>query len=157
MAAEPVTASVFVEAPPERVYEYFTQPAAIVRWMGQYAHLEPQPNGRFQLDVHGTPVRGHYLELEPPHRLLISWGFAGSAQLPPGASTIEIRLIGQHSGTRVELEHRDLPDEQAQAHARGWTRYLAQLKSVAPSGAVWPPAGHGNRRLATGHHRPSPT
>jgi uncharacterized protein YndB with AHSA1/START domain len=29
--AEPVIASVFVEAPPERVYEYFTRPEAIVR------------------------------------------------------------------------------------------------------------------------------
>lgn len=71
MADEPIAASVFVAAPPERVYEYFTQPAAIVRWMGEYALLEPRPNGRFNLDVHDTAVRGHFLELEPPHRLLI--------------------------------------------------------------------------------------
>ena len=133
MADEPIAASVFVAAPPERVYEYFTQPAAIVRWMGEYALLEPRPNGRFNLDVHGTAVRGHFLELEPPHRLLISWGFAGSEHLPPGASTVEVRLIAENNGTRVELEHHDLPDEQAQPHARGWTRYLARLSSAAVS------------------------
>jgi uncharacterized protein YndB with AHSA1/START domain len=130
MAAEPVAASVFVEAPPERVYEYFTQPAAIVRWMGDYALLEPQPRGRFNLDLHGTAIRGHFLELEPPHRLLISWGFAGSEHLPPGASTVEVRLIGENNGTRVELEHRDLPDREAQPHGRGWSRYLARLSSA---------------------------
>jgi uncharacterized protein YndB with AHSA1/START domain len=138
MAAEPVAASVFVEAPPERVYEYFTQPAAIVRWMGEYALLEPRPQGRFNLDLHGTAIRGHFLELEPPHRLLISWGFAGSEHLPPGASTVEVRLIGDNNGTRVELEHRDLPDEEAQPHARGWRRYLARLSAAAAIGSVGP-------------------
>ncbi len=74
MAAEPVVASVFIEAAPERVFEYFTRSESVVRWMGDYALLEPTPNGRFHLDVGGAPVRGRYLELEPPHRLIISWG-----------------------------------------------------------------------------------
>ena len=41
MAAEPVTASVFVEAPPARVYEYFTRPEAIVRWIASAACWNP--------------------------------------------------------------------------------------------------------------------
>jgi uncharacterized protein YndB with AHSA1/START domain len=136
VAAEPVAASVFIAAPPERVYEYFTQPAAMVRWMGEYALLEPRPEGRFNLDLHGTAIRGHFLELEPPHRLLISWGFAGSQQLPPGSSTVEVRLIGENNGTRVELEHRDLPDQEAQPHGIGWARYLARLSSAAANDNV---------------------
>jgi uncharacterized protein YndB with AHSA1/START domain len=98
MPTDRVAASVFVQAPPERVYEYFTRPEAIVRWMGEYALLEPQPDGRFTLDVRGAPVRGRYLELEPPHRLLISWGYAGSERLAPGASTVEVRLIAEPGG-----------------------------------------------------------
>ncbi|MEA2211787.1 MAG: hypothetical protein QOF83_1735 [Solirubrobacteraceae bacterium] len=138
MAAEAIAASVFVNAPPERVYEYFTRPEAIVRWMGDYALLEAQPGGRFTLDIKGTPVRGRYLELEPPHRLLISWGYAGSERLPPEASTVEVRLSAQPGGTRVELEHRDLPDEQTAAHASGWTHYLARLQSAAANGDADP-------------------
>ena len=138
MAAEPVAASVFVAAPPEQVYEYFTHPAAIVRWMGDYALLEPKPNGRFTVDIRGTPVRGHYLELEPPHRLLISWGYAGSERLPPGASTVEVRLIAERDGTRVELEHRDLPVDERRSHLSGWTHYLARLTLAALNGD----AGH---------------
>ncbi len=80
MAAEPLTASVFIKAPPERVYEYFTRPEAIVRWMGEYAVLEPTPGGQFTVDVRGAPVRGRYLELEPPNRLVVSWGYADQAQ-----------------------------------------------------------------------------
>jgi uncharacterized protein YndB with AHSA1/START domain len=131
MAAEPVRASVFVEASPERVYQYFTEPTSIVRWLGEYALLEPRPTGRFHLDVRGTAVRGQFLELEPPRRLLISWGFAGSEHFPPGASTVEVRLIDEGNGTRVELEHRGLPDSQVPTHASGWRRYLARLTSVA--------------------------
>jgi uncharacterized protein YndB with AHSA1/START domain len=87
MAADPVTASVHIDAPPERVYAYFTRPEAIVSWMGEYALLEAEPGGRFALDIKGAPVRGRFLELDPPRRLLISWGYAGSDHLPPGAVT----------------------------------------------------------------------
>jgi uncharacterized protein YndB with AHSA1/START domain len=134
VTAEPISASVHIDAPPERVFEYFTQPEAIVRWMGEYALLEPEPDGRFSIDVQGAPIRGRFLELNPPHRLLISWGYAGSDRLPPGASTVEIRLIAQSGGTRVELEHRDLPPEEVSGHARGWKHYLARL-TIAGTGS----------------------
>ena len=48
MAAEPLTASVHIEATPERVFEYFTSPEAMVRWMGDYALLEPAPGRRLR-------------------------------------------------------------------------------------------------------------
>jgi uncharacterized protein YndB with AHSA1/START domain len=131
MAAEPVTASVHIDAPPERVYEYFTRPEAIVSWMGDHAVLEARPGGRFHLDILGAPVRGTYLRLDPPHRLLISWGYAGSDRLPPGASTVEVRLTADRGGTRVELEHRDLPLPERPGHVSGWTHYLARLEAEA--------------------------
>ena len=84
MPAEAVTACVHIDAPPERVYEYFTRPEAIVSWLGEHVLLEAEPGGRFALDIKGTPVRGRFLELDPPRRLLISWGYAGSDHLPPG-------------------------------------------------------------------------
>jgi uncharacterized protein YndB with AHSA1/START domain len=141
MATEPVAASVFVEASPERVFEYFTRPEALVRWMGDFALLEPKPNGRFTLDVGGAPVRGHYLELDPPHRLLISWGYAGSERLPPGASTVEVRLIADGVGTRVELQHRDLPTEETRGHVSGWAHYLGRLQTAAAGGNPGPDPG----------------
>ena len=58
MTAEPLTASVHVEAPPEVVFEYFTSPEAIVRWMGDYALLDPAPGGAFEVDINGVAVIG---------------------------------------------------------------------------------------------------
>jgi uncharacterized protein YndB with AHSA1/START domain len=141
MAAEPVTASVFVEAAPERVYEYFTRPELIVRWMGDYALLEPERGGRFVLDIRGTPVRGRYLELEPPHRLLISWGYASTDPFPSGASTLEVQLIAESDGTRVVLEHRDLSEQQKKSHLVGWTHYLARLQRAGADRDAGPDPG----------------
>jgi uncharacterized protein YndB with AHSA1/START domain len=130
-ATAAVTASVHIDAPPQRVYEYFTRPEAIVTWMGDYALLEAEPGGQFHLNIKGTPVRGRFLHLDPPHRLLISWGYAGSHDLPPGTSTVEITFTADGGGTRVDLEHRDLPAAERPKHASGWAHYLARLQAAA--------------------------
>jgi uncharacterized protein YndB with AHSA1/START domain len=139
--ADPVYASIRIDAPPERVYEHFVDPEAMVRWMGDYALLEAEPNGRFEVNVHGAPVRGRYLDLDPPHRLLISWGYAGSDALPPGASTVEVRLLADGGGTRVELEHRDLPASEVSGHVRGWDHYLDRLLISSAGGDPGPDPG----------------
>jgi uncharacterized protein YndB with AHSA1/START domain len=134
MATDPLTASVHIEAAPERVFAYFTSPAAMVRWMGDYALLDAAPGGAFEVDVNGVPVRGRYLEVEPPHRLLISWGHAGSERLPPGASTVEVRLTPAGDGTDVEIVHRGLPADQATGFGRGWPHFLGRLAIAAADG-----------------------
>jgi len=138
MTAEPLTASVHIEAAPERVFEYFTSPQAMVRWMGDYALLDPAPGGAFDVDINGVPVRGRYLEVEPPHRLLISWGHAGSERLPPGASTVEVRLSPAAGGTHVEIVHRGLPADQAAGFARGWPHFIGRLAIAAAGGDPGP-------------------
>jgi uncharacterized protein YndB with AHSA1/START domain len=133
MTAEPVRASIRIDAAPERVWEFFTQPEAMIRWMGEYAALAPRPGGEFTVNIKGTPVRGHYLELDPPHRLVVSWGYAGSEELPPDASTVEVRLVRDGTGTRVHLEHRDLPAQEEPGYAKGWTHYLSRLAAASLS------------------------
>jgi len=134
VAADPVVTSIHIAAPPERVFNHFVEPEAIVSWMGQYALLEPTPGGRFELDINGVPVRGAYLELEPPTRLVLSWGHAGSERLPPGSSTVEIRFTPEAGGTRLEVVHRDLPEPEAAQHSLGWDHFLARLAVRASGG-----------------------
>ena len=95
--------------------------------MGEYAVLEPCPSGRFEVDITGRAVRGQFLELDPPHRHLLSWGYAGRAEVPPGSSTVEVRFLARDGGTLVELEHRDLPPARQHEHGVGWKHYLARL------------------------------
>ncbi len=68
MPAEPITVTVHIEEPPKRVFEYFTRPEALLRWMGEPAVLDPAAGGEFTVDIRGIPVRGRYLAVEPPPR-----------------------------------------------------------------------------------------
>jgi uncharacterized protein YndB with AHSA1/START domain len=138
MTAEPFTHSVHIAAAPERVFDYFTRPEAIVTWMGDYARLDPRPGGVFHVDINGVPVRGRYLEVDRPRRLVISWGHAGSDVLPPESSTLEVTLTARQGGTIVTVVHRGLPDFEAVQHAIGWPHFLARLAIVAAGGDPGP-------------------
>lgn len=123
--------SIEIEAPPDVVFAYLVTAERMVSWMGQYADLQPVPGGGFAVDINGAAVRGEYLEVDPPHRVVVSWGMAGSDDLPPGSSRVEFTLTATASGTILNLVHTGLPDSRARGHATGWAHYLARLRSAA--------------------------
>jgi uncharacterized protein YndB with AHSA1/START domain len=138
---DPIRASIHIEAEPERVFPFFTDPERMVRWMGDYAVLDARPGGEFTVDIHGVPVRGRYVELDPPKRLVVTWGHAGSDVLPPGASTVEVLFEAVGGGTEVVVVHSGLPDEGVPGHARGWDRFLGRLAVAASGGDPGPDPG----------------
>ena len=130
--------SVEIAVPPEVVFEYLTTAAGLTAWLGEYAELEPSPGGRFAVDIAGHPIRGQYLAVDRPHRVVVSWGVAGSEQLPAGASTVEFRLVPLAAGTRIELTHADLPETELRGHADGWTHFLPRLATAGAGGVPGP-------------------
>jgi uncharacterized protein YndB with AHSA1/START domain len=106
--------------------------------MGDYAVLDPVPGGQFTLDISGVPVRGRYLEVDRPRRLLVSWGHAGSDRLPPGASTVEVTLTPSDGGTTVTIAYAGLPVPEANQHRLGWDHFLARLILAAGGGDPGP-------------------
>jgi len=132
--------SIDIAAPPRVVFTFLTTEEGMTAWMGQFAELDPRQGGRFAVDISGYPVRGQYLHVEPFSRVVVSWGFAGSDDLPPGASTVEFRLIEIEGGTRVELTHSDLPDSEVPGHAEGWRHFVPRLHEAAEGGH---PGAHG--------------
>lgn len=130
--------SIEIAAPPETVFEYLTTEAGMTAWMGEHADLDPQPTGRFAVDIAGYPIRGRYLHVERPTRVVVSWGVAGNDDLPAGASTVEFRLTATESGTRVDLAHSGLPETELAGHADGWEHFLPRLAIAAPGGDVGP-------------------
>lgn len=131
MAADPYRDSIHIDAEPELVFEYFTKPDALVRWMGDRAIVDPQPGGEFTLYFDDKCVEGRYVEVDPPRRLVIAWGRRGSATFPPSVSRLEVTLVPEAGGTRVEIAHYGLPESEAQRHALGWAHYLGRLRAVA--------------------------
>jgi uncharacterized protein YndB with AHSA1/START domain len=141
--------SIHIEAPPEIVFAYLTRPERMVAWMGERATLEPVRGGRFEVDIRGNPFRGQYLEVEPPHRLVVSWGLAGSDDFPPGSSRVEFVLSPTSGGTNLKLVHSDLPETRATTHGLGWTHYLGRLQQAASGAELGPDAGFVNQRRST--------
>lgn len=122
--------SIEIAASPRTVFDYLTTNEGMTAWMGQYADLDPTPGGQFVVDIAGHPVRGRYLTVDPPRRVVVSWGFPGNDELPAGASTVEFVLTPTPTGTRVDLRHFNLPDTAVRGHADGWANFLPRLRLV---------------------------
>jgi uncharacterized protein YndB with AHSA1/START domain len=124
---EVLTATVRISAPPADVFPYFVDPALMIQWIGEWADLRPEPGGTFALDFSQTAVRGEYVEIDPPRRVVFTWGVAGKDSLPPGSTTVEVVLTADGPDTLVELFHHNLPAEEVDSHVEGWTAMLDRL------------------------------
>jgi uncharacterized protein YndB with AHSA1/START domain len=131
-----IVATEHIKAPPEVVFPYFTSPALIVTWIGEKAELDPQPGGVFALDMGEVAAHGTYITVEPPCRVVFSWGIPGSDTLPPGGSTVEVELTPDGDDTIVILTHRRLPPAHTASHRAGWQHRLGQLRAAATGAAT---------------------
>ena len=123
-----------IEAPPETVFAYLTDSRRFVKWMGVGAQLDPRPGGRYRIDVDGEHIAsGEYREVDPPRRIMMSWGWEGHPTVPPGSTTVEITLTPEQGATVLRLRHLGLPDEGERGqHSDGWKLYLGKLATLGP-------------------------
>ena len=137
-----------VAASPAEVFRYWTDPERYVRWMGAVATLDGRPGGRYEVAMSdGFHAAGRYESVDPPHRVVFTWGFAddeaarhtkhqpgegaGSA-MPAGSTRVTVTLAAAGEGTRLTLRHDNLPSaELAAAHQVAWETYLPRLAAVA--------------------------
>ncbi|MFY9580225.1 MAG: SRPBCC family protein [Gaiellaceae bacterium] len=135
-----VVREIAIAASPETVWQFLVDPERATLWMGQVATFDPRPGGVYRVDViPGHTASGEFVELDPPHRLVQTWGWEpgkeGPSSVPPGSSTIEIELASDGDGTLLRFTHRDLPDSAAaESHAHGWDHYLERLAIAAAGG-----------------------
>jgi uncharacterized protein YndB with AHSA1/START domain len=135
-----VTREVRIAASPETIFEFFTDPAKMVRWKGSSADLDPRAGGRYRVDVNpGAVAVGEYVLIERPNRVVFTWGWEGSPDVPPGSSTVEITLTPDGDQTLVTLTHSRLPDAASgAAHAEGWDHFLPRLVTAVEGGDAGP-------------------
>lgn len=126
-----LTATIRIEATPEEVFPYFVEPDLLVQWIGTWADLKPEPGGIFAVNMGEVAVRGTFVSVEPPDRVVFTWGVPGRDSLPAGSSIVEVRLHADGDETIVELLHHDLPGEERPGHQAGWDSLLSVLVGVA--------------------------
>ena len=133
--------SVHIEAKPDTVFAYFVDPERYIQWMGLDATLEAVPGGTYRVTMRGGSVaaEGVFLEIEPPRRVVFTWGWTNTDTVPPGSTRVVVTLDEENGGTRVVLRHYDLPDEAQRTHHRaGWDLYLDRLRTRASGGDPGP-------------------
>ena len=133
-----VEREIAIAASPETVWELLVDPDQAIRWMGQKATFDLRPGGEYRVEViPGNVASGEFVEIDPPHRLVYTWGWeAGSGStVAPGSTTIEFELTPDGDGTLLRFSHRNLPSaEAAESHGHGWDHYLERLAAVAVGG-----------------------
>jgi len=133
-----VEREIAIAASPETVWEFLTNEDEAVKWMGQSATFDLRPGGMYRVEViPGNTARGEFVEIDPPHRLVYTWGWepGGQSAVASGSSTIEFELTPQGDGTLLRFRHSDLSSEEvAASHGHGWDHYLGRLALLAGGG-----------------------
>jgi len=121
-----------IQARPEAIFAFFTDPVLYRSWMGDRAELDPRAGGTYRIHVPGGRVaEGRFVVVEPPHRIVFTWGWVGSDEVPPGSTTVDISLRQDGDVTIVRLGHSGLPsDVSREQHVLGWRHYLGRLAVV---------------------------
>jgi uncharacterized protein YndB with AHSA1/START domain len=133
---EPIVREVYVAARPETVFAFFVEPEKLQRWLAVEATLDPRPGGVCH-QVHAGDDRpdgrlfhmqGRFVTVDPPRRVVFTWGFTEpDIGVPVGSTIVEVSLAPEGDGTRVQLVHRDLPPSEVASHSGGWTTMLGRL------------------------------
>ena len=136
-----VTLERHIAARPETVFSFFTDREKWLSWMGKDGEFSFEPGGAYRTNVAGEHVaEGRFVEIDPPKRLVFTWGWAGGGMsVPPGSTTVEITLEPDADGTLLRLVHRGLPSaESCAAHREGWQHYVGPARELAAGGDPGP-------------------
>jgi uncharacterized protein YndB with AHSA1/START domain len=120
---------ILIHAPADVVFAHLTDPAALLTWIAESAESDPVPGGGIRWTfADGSVMRGRYVTVEPPSRLVFRYGWDGGLMgVPPESTVVEIDLAARADGTLLTLTHRALPDEAAEQHSGGWEFFLRRL------------------------------
>jgi uncharacterized protein YndB with AHSA1/START domain len=129
-----VTVHRIIKARPATVFSFFADRDRWLSWQGVSAEIDARPGGVFRMNVRGDGLAsGHFVVVEPPHRIVFTWGWEGvDSPVPPGSSTVEITLEPDGDDcTRLTLTHSGLPLPALGMHLDGWNHYLDRLTTRA--------------------------
>lgn len=146
MLSDKVVLVKMIRATPERVFDTCTKAELLALWIGpkpfMAAHVEVdlKVGGRYLLQLRGDDgmytAFGSYVELTPPHRIVMNWAWLETPDLPVGSApslsslvTFDIQAVPD--GSMLTLTHQGLPDDEAaNGYRQGWAETLDKLVAL---------------------------
>jgi uncharacterized protein YndB with AHSA1/START domain len=125
-----------VNAPAEQIFDLWTRPDLMVRWMSPFpgavdckASCDLRPGGAFSLVMSSKEskreVSGTYVEIDRPRKLVFTW----IGPLTNNVNTlVTVELTSRGDETDLVLTHERLPTPAIhEGHTRGWGNILDHL------------------------------
>lgn len=137
----------WLDAPPERVFEAFTDEDQLRKWWGPRDHesvaisFPARVGARYRVELMGPDGAllvhvGTFRTVDPPRRLSYTWRWL-AGPLQRREMLVEIEFEAETGGTRVRVRHSGFVDASSRDAHSGWPDSLARLQYwlSTPSGA----------------------
>jgi uncharacterized protein YndB with AHSA1/START domain len=122
---------VYIEAPRELVFKFFTDSKRWATWWGEGSSIEPKVGGRVLIRYPGgTEATGSVVELIPPERIVFTYGYVTGQPIPPGTSLVTITLGDDRGNTQLQLTHEFAEAGVRDQHEQGWRYQLSLFSNV---------------------------
>ena len=130
----------FINAPRERVYTAWTDPAELQRWFGPEdvrtikIDADVRVGGKYRWDLQKQDGEewsclGEYRELVPGKKIVFTWKWDDDENWAEHNSVVTVELSDRDGGTEVRLVHEKLPSEESRdRHNEGWNSVLDRLE-----------------------------
>ena len=126
-----VDRSVVIRAPRENVYRFLTDTPRWATWWGAGSRIDARPGGALLIRFpDGTEVTGEVVDMNPPERMVFTYGFVKGEPIAPGGSVVTIRLAPHGLGTEVHVTHEFDAVGPRDHHIQGWRYQLALFANV---------------------------
>ena len=134
-----------IRAPRQRVFDAWTKTEELKKWHApgpltvSLAEIDFRTGGKYRIHMRepdGTEhrVSGVYREIDPPKKIVYSWGWDGDH--PVKNSTVTIEFFERGNSTEVVLTHAGIAhDKERASHTQGWTAILDKLEAHFGAGA----------------------
>jgi uncharacterized protein YndB with AHSA1/START domain len=130
----------FINAPRDRVYAAWTDPAQMKQWFGpesvQTGDLvaDARVGGEFRWDLVNSEgeemtIHGEFRELQPGKKVVFTWQWDDDEVWENHISVVTVELSDRDGGTELRLIHEKLPSKESRdRHNEGWNSVLDKLE-----------------------------
>ncbi len=131
-----------IPAPPERVFALWTEPDQLVKWWGPEGYQVPaiamdvRPGGSWRTTMIGTDgvtriVSGVYRAIEPPRRLVMTWGWHDDKGGRGHETEITVTFAPAPGGTKLVLLQKEFATKaERDGHNAGWSSSFDKLARI---------------------------
>jgi uncharacterized protein YndB with AHSA1/START domain len=136
-----------IAAPPERVFELWTEPELLVKWWGPEGYdipahaLDVRPGGHWRTTMRSpegkrVTVSGVYRGIEKPRRLVFTWAWDQDDGSRGHETEVTVTFAPAPGGTRLKLVQQTFQSQEVRdRHRHGWTSSFVCLAQAAESAA----------------------